>query len=72
MNTVLTIIQIILSIAITCVTLLQPKGTGLGSGWGGSGEFYHTRRGMEKILFIITILLVIAFFAISIVNFLAY
>ena len=68
MKTVLLIINIFLSLLIIILILLQGKGAGLGSAWGGGGEFYHTRRGIESFVFKLLILLVIAFFIISIFN----
>ena len=56
------IIQIIISIALIAVILLQAKGSGLGSVFGGDSSIYTTR------LFQATIGLSIAFFAISILN----
>jgi protein translocase SecG subunit len=47
--------QIVLSVLITTAILLQAQGTGLGQTWGGGGETYHTRRGLEKVLFYFTI-----------------
>lgn len=55
------IIQIILSVALIVVIILQSKGTGLGSAWGGSGGSYHSKRGVEKILYYLTISLAILF-----------
>ena len=63
------IIQLIISIILMVLILLQQKGAGLGTAWGGQGSFYHTKRGVEKVLFIFTIILVVAFFAVSILNF---
>ncbi|MCR4283907.1 MAG: preprotein translocase subunit SecG [Parcubacteria group bacterium] len=56
-------IQIILSVLLVTVILLQQTGDGLGGAFGGSsdGGSYHTRRGMEKILFTSTIILGILF-----------
>ena len=48
--------------------LLQAKGTGLGRAWGGGGEFYRSKRGVEKILFRLTIALAIIFFITSAVS----
>jgi preprotein translocase subunit SecG len=48
--------------------LLQAQGSGLGTTWGGGGETYHTRRGVEKVVFILTIVGVIVFAALSIAN----
>ena len=59
------IIMIILSIALTVLVLLQSKGGGLGSIFGGDGGVYRTRRGVEKTLYQATIGLTILFFVIS-------
>ena len=59
------IIMIILSITLTTLILLQAKGGGLGSIFGGDGGVYRTRRGVEKTLYQTTIGLTILFFAIS-------
>ena len=61
------IIQIILSITIIVLVLLQVKGGGLGSIFGGDGGVYRTRRGIEKRIYQFTILLAIIFFVISLV-----
>lgn len=66
MNLALTIFQIIISILLIGVILLQAKGTGLGTAWGGSGEFYHSKRGAEKVIFGATIFLSILFFVTSV------
>ncbi len=60
------IAQSILSILIVILILLQSQGSGLGSAWGGGGETYHTKRGIEKVLFNSTIILVILFAIVSI------
>ncbi len=55
------VLQIIFSILLIVVILLQAKGSGLGQAWGGAGEFYHSKRGVEKILFKVTIVLAVLF-----------
>lgn len=60
-----TIIQIALAVALTGVILLQGSSSGLGSAFGGSSG-YHTKRGMEKTLFYLTIVLAVLFSASSI------
>ncbi len=50
----LKIIQLISSILLIVFVLLQQRESGTSSIFGGSGEFYATRRGFEKILFIAT------------------
>lgn len=69
MQTALLTGNIILSIIITALILLQGKGAGLGSAWGGGGEFYQTRRGVEKITMRLTYLCIFLFFLLSMANF---
>jgi preprotein translocase subunit SecG len=60
------IAQILVSIVLTIVILLQAKGSGIGTALGGgtSGSF-RTRRGVEKTLFQMTIVLAVVFLIIS-------
>ena len=69
MKSALLIVNIILSVAIVALILLQGKGAGLGSAWGGGGEFYQTRRGVEKITMRLTYVLIFIFFLLSLANF---
>ena len=55
------IVQIILSIGMVVLVMLQTKG-GLGGLFGGEGSVFHRRRGVEKTLFQITIGLAVVFF----------
>lgn len=64
-------IQIIISALLVVLILLQAKGVGLGRAWGGGGEFYKSRRGVEKIVFYFTIFLVILFLISSILSLLS-
>jgi len=49
-------IQIIISIILIVSILLQERSGGLSGIFGGQGgEFYQTRRGLERIMFISTI-----------------
>ena len=61
MSLPLSIAQIILSILITGAILLQAQGSGLGTTWSGGGETYHTKRGLEKVLFVFTIVAILLF-----------
>lgn len=54
----ITLISAILSIVLI---LLQQRGASLGAGFGASGELYTTRRGLEKSLFITTVVMVVVF-----------
>jgi preprotein translocase subunit SecG len=63
------IAQIVISIALSVAVLLQLRSSGLGSVFGGTDSaIYRTRRGVERLLFNITIGLAIAFFVITILN----
>ena len=68
MSTFLAIAQIIVSILLTGAILLQAQGTGLGSSWGGGGETYHTKRGVEKVVFGFTGVAIVVFVILSIAN----
>ncbi|MBI4029438.1 MAG: preprotein translocase subunit SecG [Candidatus Blackburnbacteria bacterium] len=61
----ITIIQVVLALLLVIFILIQNRGAGLGSSWGGSGEFYVTRRGFEKLLFRATIITAILFVTFS-------
>jgi preprotein translocase subunit SecG len=61
------IAQIILSIALILAVLLQVRGGGLGGIFGQPDTVYRTKRGVEKTLFQLTIVLVALFVVISIV-----
>lgn len=54
---IINILEIILGVILVGLVLLQSKGTGLGSTFGGDMGFYSTKRGAEKILFIGTIVI---------------
>lgn len=68
MNNLLIFLQLIFAIGLVAAILLQSRGTGLGDIFGGGGESYRSKRGAERILFIITIGLAIGFVLTSIVN----
>ena len=69
MEVYLNIAQIIVSIALIVIILLQTKGGGMGGVFGGTETaIYKTRRGVERTIFNITIGLAIAFFVITVLN----
>lgn len=71
MDRYLNLALIIVSIALIAVILLQSRGAGLG-GLGGGGGFggtgYHVRRGVERLLFQVTIGLSVVFFVLALLN----
>ncbi len=69
MQQVLLVINILLSIAIVVFVLMQGKGGGLGSAWGGGGEQFQTRRGVEKLTLRLTVVCIVLFLIVSIVSF---
>ncbi|MEN9342061.1 MAG: hypothetical protein RIQ54_317 [Candidatus Parcubacteria bacterium] len=59
----LSFIQIVLAIAIICLVLLQERSAGISSFLSGAGEggAYQTRRGLERVAFYSTIVLIVVF-----------
>ena len=68
MTTYLYIAQIVVAVALIIVSLLQVKGGGLGGIFGQADTVYRTKRGVEKTLFQLTIVLVVIFIVLSIVS----
>ena len=62
--------QVVVSIILIVLVLLQERGAGLGSlfGGGGGGTPYQTRRGLEKIIFWSTIVAAVIFATLAILN----
>lgn len=69
MQNILYIIQIIISVLLVVTILMQQKGSGLGSAFGGDSAVYRTKRGAEKFIFRLTIILAILFLLSAIANF---
>lgn len=65
---ILLAINILSAILIVVLILMQGRGAGLGNAWGGGGEMFQTRRGVEKFTLRLTTILIIIFFIISIAN----
>lgn len=63
MNNILNIVQIVISILLIVAILLQQKGSGLGAAFGGDSAIYRTKRGAEKFIFRLTIVLSVLFLA---------
>lgn len=69
MKNILLFANMISAILIIILILIQGKGAGLGSAWGGGGEMFQTRRGVEKLTLRLTVIMIVIFFIISILNF---
>jgi preprotein translocase subunit SecG len=66
--TYLNIALMVVSAALVTIILLQSRGAGLGGLGGGDfggGSGYHVRRGVERLLFNVTIALSVVFFALA-------
>lgn len=55
------IVTIVSMVLLTIFVLLQTRGASLGAGFGGSGELFTARRGIDKTLHQITIILAVVF-----------
>ena len=58
---ILQLVTIVSSILMIICILLQARGASLGAGFGSSGELFTTRRGLDKSLFEVTIVLAVVF-----------
>jgi len=67
-ETILNVAQIILSVLLVTVILLQARGTGLGAAFGGGGSIQRSKRGIEKKLHTLTIVIAIIFLGVALAN----
>ncbi len=68
MRNIFNIVQIVVACLLVVVILLQQRGVGLSSAFGGEGGVYRVKRGAEKLLFTTTIILAVLFLGIAFVN----
>jgi preprotein translocase subunit SecG len=68
MQTYLNISQIVLAVALILIVLLQVRGGGLGGIFGQADTVYRTKRGLEKTMFQLTIVLAVLFIIIAIIS----
>lgn len=66
MKSFLTIFQVVISILLLITILVQEKGVGLSATFGGGGEYYKSKRGIDRLLFVLTIILSVLFILTSI------
>jgi len=66
MQNILTYVQVGSAVVLVVSILLQQRGSGLGSGIGGTGMEYSTKRGVEKGVFYVTIVMAILFIGVSV------
>jgi len=63
----LTILEIVVATLLIGAILLQVQGSGLSTAFGGKGEFYRSKRSVEKLLIWITVILSSLFAVLSII-----
>lgn len=61
METILPYIQIVLSVVLIAIILIQQRGSGAGGAFGGGGAITYKKRGIEKTLSQITVVLAVLF-----------
>jgi len=64
----LNVAQILISLLLVVLILMQTRGTGFAAGYSADSSIYRTRRGVEKTLFQLTIIVGVLFVALSIVS----
>lgn len=61
MRNIFHIITVVSVVIMVITILLQSQGTGLGTTFGGEGNSYRSKRGAEKIIFNLTIVMAVVF-----------
>ena len=65
---ILNVAQMVLAVLLIAAIMIQASGTGLGAAFGGGGNVYRSKRGAEKKIFHLTIVISILFFGIALAN----
>lgn len=68
MQNIFTIAQVVLAVLLVTCILLQARGAGLSATFGGEGNVFRTKRGVEKKIFQLTIVVAILFFGVALAN----
>jgi len=64
----LNIVQILIAVTLIALTVVQSKGAGLGRAFGGDSSVYRTKRGVEKTMYNLTVILAVVFFVMSLLS----
>ena len=59
--------QILISILLVILILMQTRGTGFASGYAADSSIYRTRRGVERLVFQLTIAISVVFLILAII-----
>lgn len=65
---IFTILQLVIAALMIATILFQQRGAGSSAITGGGQASYYTKRGFEKVLFVITIILAFLFLATALAN----
>ncbi len=65
---IINITQLVLAVFLVLAILLQTRGAGLSGTFGGDSAVYTTRRGPEKFLYWLTVILALLFIALAILS----
>ena len=65
---ILQIIHVVITVLLGLSILLQQRGSGLGDAFGDTGAVYTSRRGVEKVLYFLTIVFGIAFIVLALLQ----
>jgi protein translocase SecG subunit len=65
---IINIAQLVISVILILSILLQSRGAGLSGTFGGDSAVYTTRRGPEKMLYWITLILSLIFVGLAIAS----
>ena len=68
MRNFLLIVQIIISVLLIILITLQSKGSGLGRAFGSSSQVSFSRRGLERLLYKLTFIVVGLFILVSVLS----
>jgi len=60
--------EIVIAIFLVIFILMQQRATGLGGAFGGESAVFYSRRGPEKFIFIVSIILAFAFVILALLN----
>ena len=68
MQIYLNVAQIVLAVALTLIILFQVRGGGLGGIFGQPDTVYRTKRGVEKTMFQLTVVLAVLFIIVAVIS----
>ena len=67
-DTIISIVQIVIAVLLVMTVLLQQRGSGLSSAFGGGGGVYYQKRGMDKLLLYATVGLAALFMGVALMR----